>query len=44
MHGDPWDAPLGWKDEQDVEILSASIMKPSAYNSAGIQLTNFDPK
>lgn len=41
-HGDPWDAPLGWQDEQDIEILSSTVLAPSADNEAGIQLTNFD--
>lgn len=43
MHGDPWDAPLGWHDEQDIEILSSTVLTPSRYNEAGLQLTNFDP-
>jgi hypothetical protein len=44
IHGDPWDAPVGWQDEQDLEILSSTITKANLFNSAGAQLTNFDPK
>jgi hypothetical protein len=43
-HGDPWDAPIGWQDEQDIEILSSSVLTPTQYNAAGIQLTNFHPE
>jgi hypothetical protein len=43
-HGEPWDQPLGWQDEQDIEILSSSVLTPTQYNAAGIQLTNFHPE
>ena len=43
-HADPWDAPLGWRDEQDIEILSSALMTSNGYNKAGIHMTEFEPK
>ncbi|KAJ9101040.1 hypothetical protein QFC21_003258 [Naganishia friedmannii] len=43
MHGDPNNAPLGWQDEQDLEVPSSTITKANSFNAAGAQLTNFDP-
>lgn len=43
-HGDPWDAPRGWQDSQNIEILSSSIITPTPYTAAGMQLTNYDPQ
>ena len=43
-HADPWDAPRGWQDSQFIEILSSSLMLPTPYTAAGMQLTNYDPQ
>ena len=37
---------LGWHDEQDIEMLSASLLKDQFkpyYQPAGIQMTNYNP-
>lgn len=43
-HADPWNASLGWNDEQDLEIISSALMTSNGYNPPGIQMTEFDPK
>lgn len=38
--------PLGWHDEQDIEMLSASLLKDQLkpyYQPAGIQMANYNP-
>jgi hypothetical protein len=38
--------PLGWYDEQDLEMLSASLLKAQTspyYQPAGIQMLNYRP-
>ncbi|KAI5449255.1 hypothetical protein NCC49_005171 [Naganishia albida] len=43
-HADPWDRPLGWKDEQDVEILGGNLFQGNEFQPSGIQMYNWDPK
>lgn len=43
-HGDPWSAPLGWQDEQDLAIYTSSLLTKTQYRpAAGMQMNNFDP-
>ncbi|KAJ9105027.1 hypothetical protein QFC19_003658 [Naganishia cerealis] len=36
-------APLGWQDEQDIEMLGASMLQATSLQPAGIQMINWDP-
>ncbi|KAJ9101047.1 hypothetical protein QFC21_003265 [Naganishia friedmannii] len=42
-HGDPWDKPLGWKDEQAIKVGSSTLMKGNQYVSAGMHMANVHP-
>jgi hypothetical protein len=35
--------PIGWLDQQGFRFLGETVFSKSAYNSAGMQLTAFDP-
>jgi hypothetical protein len=35
--------PLGWQDQQGFRMLGETLLTKNAYNSAGMQLTHFDP-
>lgn len=40
------DTPLGWNDEQDIEMLGVSLLKAQTtpyYQPPGIQMTNYRP-
>jgi hypothetical protein len=37
------DNPLGWHDQQGFRILGETLLTGNAYNSAGMQLTHWDP-
>jgi hypothetical protein len=39
-----FDKPLGWQDEQDIEMLSASMLQATSLQPAGIQMINYDPQ
>lgn len=43
IHGDPWSAPLGWKDEQDLVVYTSALLASTPYHKAGMQINNFDP-
>jgi hypothetical protein len=34
---------LGWLDQQGFRMLGETLLAKNAYNSAGMQLTHFDP-
>ncbi|KAJ9108678.1 hypothetical protein QFC20_003377 [Naganishia adeliensis] len=37
------DKPLGWLNQQGFRMLGETLLAKNAYNSAGMQLTHFDP-
>ncbi|KAJ9118467.1 hypothetical protein QFC24_006115 [Naganishia onofrii] len=39
-----FDKPLGWQDEQDIEMLGASMLQATSLQPAGIQMINYDPQ
>ncbi|KAJ9118561.1 hypothetical protein QFC22_003781 [Naganishia vaughanmartiniae] len=45
LHGDPWDAPLGWQDTGAMKIGSSTLMKGNSYGlSPGTQMANVHPE